>query len=396
MTCNAKQIPYSNLSNAVEVLHIDAAWTPERLWYDEFFDRVYLANSPAREWRDDDTTSLTAYMQKSVGMGSISEQVVGSAVRYVARQRPRHVVRQWLQSLKWDGVTRIAHAFQNYWGATAQPADYVCAASANFFIGMVARVMQPGCKLDTMPVFEGQQGIRKSSALEVLGGPWYAVVNELVTSKDFLQGMRGKWILEIAELQSFSRSDISHVKSIMSTRSDTYRPSYGRASVDYPRQCVFAGTTNVDDWGSDDTGLRRFWPITCDTIDLSGLRENRDQLFAEAMAVQQREMPWWVMPGATEQQQLERQHHDEWSALITTWADLEILKGSTHVTVPDLALQALKLPVAQLDKSAQMRIARVLRLSGWVRKTAWLDGKASKAWFPQGGNVVRNSDDFIT
>ncbi len=386
--------PYPTLTNAVRVLEQDPQWGPARFYYDEFLDRVQIANSPTRDWRDEDDYRLTVYMQDTTGMTRIADHLVAKAVRLVARQRPRHVVRDWLNPLVWDGVPRIARAFEDYWGADRQPSDYTRAASGNFLLGIVARIMCPGCKLDTMPVFEGKQGIKKSSALDVLGGPYYGVIAEAVSNKDFLQSFRGKMILEIGELQSFSRSDIAHVKNMMSTRSDNYRPSYGRTNVEFPRQCVFAGTVNGDDWGNDDTGLRRFWPIQCGEIDIEGLRLARPQLFAEALVCYAAGATWWEMPAQTEQEQAERQQFDEWTEVVTTWANLEILKGAPHVTVADAATHALKIALSQLDKSSQMRIARVLRLSGWTRTTVRTGEALLKAWLPPTANVVTGGNVF--
>lgn len=392
---NDKGAPLPNLTNAVRVLQKDPTWGVDRLYYDEFLDKIFLVNSPTRAWTDEDDYKTAVYMQEVAGIGNMTDVTVGKAVRLVAKQRVRHIVREWLRSLTWDHVDRIALAFEDFWGATSQPSAYVRAASSNCFIGMVARIMAPGCKLDTMPVFEGKQGIKKSSALEVLGGPWYAVVNEVVSSKDFLQCLRGKWLLEISELQSFSRSDVSHVKSIMSTRSDNYRPSYGRCNVEFPRQCVFAGTTNSDDWGTDETGLRRFWPITCGEINLDLLSAARDQLFAEALHAYQAHQSWWDMPEQVVTEQAERQNHDDWTMLIINFAEVSVLRGADSVTVSDIAAGALKLTSAQLDKSAQMRIGRVLRLAGWARKTFRHGLTIHKAWAPPGGNVVTENDDFV-
>lgn len=365
------------LSNAVKVLQKDPLWAVDRLWYDEFLDRIFLIDQDGltREWRDEDDYRLTVYMQEVATMTTVGDHVVAKAVRLVARQRAKHCVRDWLSTLTWDGTPRIADAFATFWGATAQPIDYVRAASQNFFLGLVARVMVPGCKLDTMPVFEGKQGIRKSSALDVLGGSWYAVINEAVSSKDFLQSLRGKWLLEISELQSFSRSDVAHVKSMMSTRSDNYRPSYGRTNVEFPRQCGFAGTTNADDWGSDDTGLRRFWPIQCGAIDLPGLTKARSQLFAEAVAQHAQGLTWWEMPEATSGQQSERQIHHPWTEAVLAFVALK-----EEATVADVLTQGLKKDLDSLTMADSHAIGRILTLAGWEKHVLRRSGRVLKVW----------------
>lgn len=387
--------PIPNLTNIVRVLQKDPLWDADHLWHDEFLDRIRLANSPTRDWRDDDAYRLTIYLQETTGMTNAPDHLVARAVQLVARQRTKHVVRDWITALAWDGVPRIALAFEDCFGADRQPKDYLRAASSNFLIGLVARTMCPGCKVDTMPVFEGMQGLKKSSALEILGAPWYAVMAESVSHKDFLQCFRGKSLIEIGELQSFSRSDIAHVKNMMSTRVDNYRPSYGRTNIDFPRQCVFAGTVNSDDWGNDDTGLRRFWPVRCGFINLDLLADSKDQMFAEALVAYRAGQSWWEMPIATQHEQAERQQYDDWTEPVTTWANLELLKGAEYVTVPHIAAGALKLPLAQLDKSSQMRIARVLRLNGWTRKTIRNGLEVFKAWTREGGNVVTETDIFV-
>jgi putative DNA primase/helicase len=357
--------PRPNLANAVRVLQHDPTLGPDILWRDDFLDQVIIRTSAPRPWRDDDDTRLTVYMQDHTGLVSIQERTVASAVKLVARQRATHVVRDWLRSLTWDGIERIAHAFSDYWGA--EQTCYTRAASANFFIGLAARILHPGCKLDTMPVFEGAQGIKKSTALQVLGGAWYSIAHATVGSKDFLQGLRGVWLLEVAELQSFSRADVTAVKNMLSAPHDDYRPSYGRAVVRFPRQTVMAGTTNTDDWGTDDTGLRRFWPIRCGEIRLDHLAAAREQLFAEAVAAVDAHARWWEMPPDTASIQRDRQFYDEWTEPILEWCRLQF-GGGESVAVKDILAGPLHIPIDRVNKADQMRVARILKLTGRERR----------------------------
>lgn len=368
--------PYQTLTNAVRVLDHDPLWSAERLWFDEFAGRILYANSPTREWRDDDDVALTVYMQDTTGMTRIQKHLVSDAVDLVARRRGRHVVREWLGGLGWDGTPRIDHAFEDYWGADTQPSDYVRAASRNFFIGLVARVMAPGCKLDTMPVFEGPQGTFKSSALATLGGEWYAAIDESAASKDFLQALRGKWLIELCELNAFSKTESAHIKGMLSRATDTYRASFGRRTIDLPRQCVFAGTTNHDDWLTDETGGRRFWPIRCGHIDISGLMLVRRLLLAEAVVAWAGAATWWEMPAIAATEQAQRQHYDEWTTVVLDWANIQLLQGAPHVAVKDIMAGALKISVDKLDKAAQMRVGKILKLAGWHRHAMY------KHWTP--------------
>lgn len=371
-----KDVPFPNHSNIVYVLQHDVMYGPDNLWYDEFLDKVFISNSAARQWRDEDDTKVTVDMQSRFGIRGVGLQVVVAAVRYVASQRTRHVVRDWLNSLVWDETERLEHAFSDYWGAADD--EYTRAASRNFFIGMAARILQPGCKLDTMPVFEGPQGVRKSTAIEVLGGEWYTASHETVGSKDFLQGLRGKWIIEIAELQGFTKADIRAVKNTLSRADDDYRRSYGRHDHRYPRECVFAGTTNTYDWGEDETGLRRFWPIRCGDIHIGLLVKAREQLFAEAVHAVRHGLRWWEMPAQTAAVQSSRQFRDEWTNTIMDWCDIQ--NTDDGVMIRDILCGPLDVKIEHVDKRAQMRVAKILTLQGWQGKDEWRKGKTAKVW----------------
>lgn len=361
----------------MRVLEHDPMWTSDRLWYDEFTGRIMYANSPMREWRDDDDVALTVHIQDTTGMSKIQKHLVADAVSLVSRKRGRHVVREYLQSVKWDGVPRIDHAFEDYWGADSQPSEYVRAASRNFLIGLVARIMSPGCKCDTMPVFEGKQGIFKSSALSILGGQWYAAIDDSAASKDFLQALRGKWVIELCELNSLSKTESAHIKGMLSRPVDTYRASFGRRTNDIPRQCVFAGTTNHDDWLADETGGRRFWPIVCGDIQLTPLAAARDQLFAEALVAYTAGASWWQMPAVTAEEQAQRQQYDEWTAIIAPWLTEQIVLGATSVLIKDILIGPLRLATSdKMGKSEQMRIAKILKLLHWTRN------RRDKFWVP--------------
>ena len=273
---------------------------------------------------------------------------------------------------------RLPLAFEDHWGVVCDaglPCDYVRAASVNFFIGLVARVMHPGCKLDAMPVFEGGQGIFKSSALEVMGGAWYADARETMGTKDFLVSLRGKWLLEISELHALSRAEVTAVKQTMSTRVDRYRPPYGRTAVDFPRQCAFAGTTNSDQWGTDETGLRRFWPIRCGEINLTTLRAARPALFAEALARYRDGATWWTMPTETRAVQADRHYYDEWTEHVVSQ-----LYGKSDVSILEV-LQGMKVPTERQDVAVQRRIGRLLRFAGWERRKCRSGTQTVWRWF---------------
>ncbi len=382
LDCAGKdQKPRSTLANAVTVLQHDPSLGPDSLWYDEFLDRVLWHDAHGtREYRDEDDTRLTVYMQQTIGMSTVAESHVASAVRLVAHQRVRHCVREWMRAVPWDGIERIAHAFEDFWGAEAtaeQPLDYLRAVSANFFIGMVARVERPGCQLDTMVVLEGPQGIGKSRSLRILGGAWYMLAAESVTSKDFYQTIVGTWLDEIGELDSFSKADRERMKIAISTPTDRYRSSYGRRALDHPRQCVFVGTTNRGDYGNDETGLRRLLPVRCGDIDCSALATVRAQLFAEALVAFTAGATWWDIPTSALQVQADRQYSDPWTETVLHY--VYALDETTSALI--LVNSPLKFSLDAIGRTEQNRIANILTQTGeWRRQTIRIDGKPVKGW----------------
>jgi putative DNA primase/helicase len=356
----------------------------QHVWYDTFLGRLMSTTDDGgyEEWFDEDDMTVVCFLNR-IGLTKVTPAQVSAILMSVHLRRVpvRHAVRDYLDALRWDGVPRIDTAFERYWGAEVgetQPAEYLRAASKNFFIGLMARVYRPGCQLDNMVVFEGAQGIRKSSSLRVLGGDWYAQASDNVHSKDFLQSFQGKWIIEIGELDAFSRADVTKVKTVITTPTDRYRESYARRARDFKRQCVFVGTTNKDNWGNDDTGLRRFWPVRCGRVHLAGLTADRDQLFAEARARYRADETWWEMPGSpTKQVQESRQSWQThpWTPAIAGW-----LLDRDITTITEILTDCLKHDLPQLNKHQQLIVAAILRGFGWSDVREYYQGKQRRVW----------------
>lgn len=376
-------VPVPNISNASAVLE-GHSQCRGRFWYDEFLQRVmstWNTGDEPREWSDGDDVLLTRWMQRALKLGKLSVSTVRDAVTAVALTERRNECREWLEALNWDGTERLASLLPIAFGTEASP--YTAAVGRCWLVSMVARVIDPGCKVDTMPVFEGDQGARKSTAMKAMVGKrWFAEASESPTSKDFYQVLQGKMLVEIAEMDTFSRAEVHTIKRVISCQVDRYRSPYGRRAEDHPRTSVFAGTTNKDDWNRDETGARRFWPVACAAVDVEWLEANRTQLFAEAMARFDAGEPWWDVPNdAAKAEQEARRATDEWELVIDRW-----LAGRYEVTIGDVLLGALKLDADKWDKPAQMRAATALRVLGWKRATVRRGNRIQKLWQLDGGN----------
>lgn len=353
--------PHCNLHNASTILENDPS-LKNIVHYDEFLQRVLTQNSPLREWKDEDDLRITRYIQGELHIPGMGRDTVAQAIYYIACQNKRNCVRDWLDSLQHDGIARVDSFFEDCFGADSS--EYTRAASKNFWLSMIARIYRPGCKVDHMVVLEGAQGVGKSTALQIIGGPYFAEQHESATNpKAFAEILQGKWLVEISEMDAFSRVEVNRVKQTISCPSDRFRASYARHATDHPRQCIFAGTTNRDDWNRDETGARRFWPIACKgSVQLELVRQNREQLFAEAVARHKAGETHWLMPDAeTKAEQDERYQGDPWLPEIEG-----IIKGEAEVTTAHVAGK-LNIALERRDRATEMRIGACLRFLGWIR-----------------------------
>jgi predicted P-loop ATPase len=197
---------------------------------------------PPRPLVDADVSQIQEWLQ-SQGLPKIGREITGQAIALRAQERSFHPVRDYLDSLKWDGGNRLGSWLTRYMGTNQSP--YSKAIGRMFVIAAVARVYEPGCKGDCVVVFEGSQGAGKSRACAALGEKWFSdSLPDVTREKDAAQHLRGKWIIEISELSALGRAEAEALKSFISRRTERYRPPYGREEVIEPRQCIFVGTTN--------------------------------------------------------------------------------------------------------------------------------------------------------
>jgi putative DNA primase/helicase len=230
-----------------------------------------------------------------------------------------------------------------------------------------------------MLILEGKQGSGKSTAVRVLAGDaWFADTPLDLESKDAAQCLAGKWIYEIGELASFNRSETNRIKAFVSSLSDNLRPSYGRRNQDFPRQCVFIGTTNGTEYLSDTTGNRRYWPVECGSIDVEGLRRDRDQLWAEAVVRHAHGETWWLssdVEALATAEQADREAADPWEGQLSVWAE----KRENGFTMPD-ALGGLGVSLEHQTGAQAARVGKLLVRLGYERKRPRQGPGAKRDW----------------
>jgi predicted P-loop ATPase len=315
---------------------------------------------------DADLSQLQEWLQHQ-GLPRVARETVHQAVNQRAREWPFHPLRQYLESLEWDGTPRLSGALKTYFGATGGEA-YLTAIGRMLFISMVARIFEPGCKCDYMVVLEGGQGVQKSSACRALATePYFSDGLPDIHGKDVKQHLRGKWLIEVSELAAFTKAETENLKAFITRTFEKYRPPYGREDVIEPRQCVFIGTTNRDAYIKDETGGRRFWPVRTGAVDIVALGRDRDQLFAEALDRYQHGEHWWPDP-AFEKEHIKPEQDDRYEGDPWEGPTADYLKSLQQTYVLEIARNALGFDVAaKVGSKDQHRIVAILTKLGWRR-----------------------------
>jgi len=360
----------TNLATVMQVLRV----SPElkgMLGFDQFSHTVTVMGKLPWDRRDElrviedsDPILFQEWLQQN-GINVKAKNTVQDAMLAVVSENPFNPLQDYLNGLNWDGTERIDTWLAIYLGAGDTP--YVRVVGRKFLISAIARAMRPGCKVDTMLVLEGDQGIGKSLTLQALAEPW--VLEELsdMKSKDCKQDIQGHWLVEVSELDAMRKNEVETVKAFIAKQVDTFRPPYGRFSKEHPRQCVLVGTTNSNAYLRDHTGNRRFWPVKCGKADLDSLRRDRDQIWAEALTAYRRGERWWLENADTElarEEQDKRFEYDVWQDAVEDW--LERTNKST-VTGVDIMDNCLELPRSQQGTVTGRRISQIMEQAGWER-----------------------------
>jgi hypothetical protein len=356
------------------------------------------AKGPMRALRDpQDILTATLHFQAN-GFPKANKNLTWDALTAVAHEHSYHPVRDHLDRLRWDGTERVGSLFLQYFNAEL-PADdrqeerdrhtaYLEHISVGFMVGAVARVMAPGCKVDHVPVLVGRERLLKSTAIRALchDGDWFSDdISPNLIERDTKESLAGKWIIELAEIPHIRR-ETERVKAFFSRCVDRYRSAYGKANQDHPRQCVFIGTSNDLEF-VDVTGNRRFWPFrVAGPIDVDAITTDRDQLWAEAMALYRQGVRWWLPPNIeiiAAEQQAGFVETDLWEGLIAKWLD----EHSGPFTMERLFAKDTGITpyreTAAVSKADEMRAARCLTKLGLIKRRQTLGGSRSVWWAPK-------------
>lgn len=360
--------------------------------FDEFAYQIVKLRDPPwvstpGEWTNNDDLELGLWFSLNERLSVRSESTLVAGVGMAAWRAKFHPVREYLNSHEWDGVPRLRHWLHECLGA--EDSTYHDLVGTWFIMGMVNRVLKPGCQMDNMICLEGRQGEGKSSTLRVLGGKWFADTAVKIGEKDAMLALAGIWLYEIAEMDSFNRAEVTAVKQYVTSREDRVREPYTRRHVTRPRSCVLGGSTNQDQYLKDSTGARRFWPVACGDLDLEKLAAWRDQMFAEARhLLAQPGARYWPTREESrlyiEPVQNEREIPDPWLEIVAIWVNGPEQKEIRSFTSSELLMKACLVHADKIDGARSMatRIGIVMHKLGWARRRDTTGLRLWKYWRP--------------
>lgn len=363
------------------------------------------AREERRVWTDSDDTGAAWYAEVAYGIKDLRR--IKMAADAAMESHQRDALREYLEGLSWDGKPRVDTLLIRYFDAEDTP--YTRAVTRKFLVAAVARGMDPGCKFDSVLTLIGAQGTGKSLFADILGGEWYNDNIQTFTGKEASEQLRGVWIVEIPEVDRFStKFEASAVKQFITRRDDIYRVPFERRTTPHPRRCVFLASTNAPDFLTDATGNRRWWIVRCRATaaargeDLASLRRDRDQVWAEAVALWRKgesltlDASLYAEATAAQERALAE---DPWTGLVEEfaarlvppdwdsrtpderrvwWADdfgqrrsEAELMPRRKLCVAEIWYELLGRDLAQLESRSSRRIMNILRkLDGWTELSA--------------------------
>jgi predicted P-loop ATPase len=363
-------------------------WVGRRLAYDTFKDELIWAPGDQEideaQWRpftDVDYVDVRIELERR-GTKPMGHDLLRSCVMRAASGTTIDTAQEWLSRLQWDGVERLESFCIIGWGWDAS--DYSRAVGRYIWTALAGRVMEPGVQADMAPILVGPQGQRKTSSIMAMvpDEDFYLSVKLDAHDDDTSRRLRGKLVGELEELRGLNSRAIEEIKAWITKRVEGWIPKYKEFENTFKRRLIFFGSTNEDEFLADPTGERRWLPGRCgEVIDVQWIKDHRDQLWAEG-AVR------FALNGV-EWQDAERlglnEHHDfkvtdPWEGSVERWLLEPQINGKApaedgYVLITDALAGAVNIPVQHQDRAKEMRMSKVLRHLGWVRRRIPVDGK---------------------
>ena len=364
-----------------------------KIAYDVFKDRISISvkDGPWRPLRDTDYGRLRAAFERQ-GFKAVPQEAMQTAVAMVAETNQFDSLTEWAQGLRWDGVKRAARLLPDYYGAEDTP--YTRSVGEYAFSCLGGRALDPGAKADMAIIMVGLQGAGKTSALEVLV-PEPDAFGEVDLGKDedvIARKLRGKCLIELAEMRGFKGRDADANKAWVSRRKEEFVPKYKEFTTVYQRRCLIVGTANDAEQLDDPTGARRFLPVMVGQVDRVALERDREQLWAEGVHIYKTSGIAW-----REAERLAKAEHHKFEVVGEKQAVVEAFMASPPTPKPgeqllttprsehpirgvDILTGCYGMAVSQIKKADEMDLAKIMKRLGYHRADVFQNGKNIKMW----------------
>lgn len=314
-----------------------------------------------------------------------SDTVINDTIKVICASNTFHPVREYIDKLEWDGVPRIDDWLTTYMDARG-PKEYLQAVGRKTLVAMIARVMQPGIKFDHVLILQGDQGVGKSSAVRALASPtWFTDQTLKIDDKDAIMTMKSKWVIEVGELSAMKKADLESMKEFVVRQTDRVRLPYGKRIENFPRQCIFIGTTNGHEYLRDPSGNRRFWPVSVYASRFKDIERDRDQLLAEAAIFYNLGEPLYleneeVRLQAVEEQEQRRETDPYEEVLAEFFAKSGNEEKWNGFSMTQLFQDFGPLAHERCDHRNSLRAGVALRLAGFVKRVTRRGAHMVKQW----------------
>lgn len=380
---NSSGTPYKDMANVIAVLS-KHPYYKDALRYNRFRQDVEYNGKPLE---DADILKIQYFMQMDAGLHTMSKSEVHSAIMHYANKHSYDEAQDWIKSLEWDGVERLKSWVHNATGVSYDA--YHTGIGSQWLMGMIRRIMEPGCIFDYVLVLTGKQGAGKTSLFRIIGGPFYKSYTGSMDNKDFYLALRGAMIVDLDEGAAMYKSEAIKIKSIISDTHDEYRAPYDRVMKKYPRRFVFSMSTNDSEPFRDTTGNRRYWSIDVKkTIDFKWLEENREQLFAETYHYYKEKIKIPEVPlDMALANQEDHLPDDSWNDLVVREVrkSYEYITGDPAYSTTITDVYSAIFGSEKLDRLArgqEMRIGNILRKDlGMEKRRTRVNGERSNRWY---------------
>lgn len=364
----------------------------KRLAFDEFRDElVWAPPSDARgaeQWRafsDVDYTDVQIELERR-GVKPMSMDGLRRAIKRAAFERHMDTAKEWLGRLQWDGIERLESFCIAGWGWSATP--YSMAVGRYIWTAMAGRVLEPGCQADMAPILVGPQGAGKTSAIKAMvpSDEHYVSIPLDDHDDNTSRRLRGKLVGELEELRGLNSRAIEVIKAWITRTSEGWIPKYMEFEATFKRRLVFIGSTNEDEFLADPTGERRWLPGRCGDLDIEWIKTHRDQLWAEgAVKFLASGVDWEDAQTLGREQHGEFKVSDSWAGSVARWLIEPNIAGVTpadggSVQLGEVLAGAVGIAVGSQDRAKEMRMAKVLKELGWIRKRLPADAAGRRAW----------------